>query len=70
VLRYEDALEVTDPNAIIDYISSIRVDKAINPECLRKEVEKRIAEEGCFRISKDFGLLSARSRNTQRKGLL
>jgi SAM-dependent methyltransferase len=62
VFRYDDALEITDAEALIDYVLSFRSPGSIDLASLRTNIERRIAKRGYFRITKDFGLLTARPR--------
>jgi ubiquinone/menaquinone biosynthesis C-methylase UbiE len=60
VLRFEDALQVTETEAIVRYILSIEddvPDEAL--DALREHVDREIEVRGSFDISKDAGVLMA-----------
>lgn len=63
VLRYEDALAVTESGPLIDYVLSVvppdgAAEAALRD--LRSHVDDVIAREGAFHLSKDAGILAAR----------
>jgi len=64
VLRYPDALRVTEAQPLMDYINSAQRRSFAAPEkqaAIREFFESEIHTHGAFRISKDAGLLIARA---------
>lgn len=59
--RYDDALEVTEPQPILDYIRSMASYwHGARPEDeVRREIEAVIEREGAFRIDKNAGVFTA-----------
>ncbi len=58
--RYEDSLEVTQAEPLVDYVLSSSV-FAGHPEELRATIEEALARAGTFHISKESGVLNARN---------
>ena len=58
--RYEDRLEVTDPDAIVAYVLSMSVAHPVNADELRREICAVIARDGLFAVSKATGMFVAR----------
>ena len=59
--RYEDRLEVTDPDAIVAYVLSMSVARLVNADELRREICAVIARDGLFAVSKATGMFVALS---------
>jgi ubiquinone/menaquinone biosynthesis C-methylase UbiE len=61
--RYEDGLEITEVQPILDYIFSVRSTREIlvgeNLAEITKYLEEEIAQKGAFYVTKDAGLLVA-----------
>lgn len=58
--RYEDALEVTDADAVVAYIASMPAGGTADANAIRREVAASIERAGSFAIRKDTGLFRAR----------
>ena len=59
--RYEDALEITEPEPAVAYVASMwSWNGAVDLDGLREDLRQRIAGEGCLRVRKDTGLFLAR----------
>ncbi len=64
VRRYPDELRVTDAQALMDYIASVKRQTLAAPDrqaAIREFFEAEIRTHGAFHISKDAGLLIART---------
>jgi SAM-dependent methyltransferase len=59
--RYADHLEVTDPEAVLDYVRSMTMAGEADRAGLRAAVVTAIQREGAFRIGKDVGLFLAQA---------
>lgn len=59
--RYEDRLEVTDPDAIIAYVLSMSVGRLVDADELRREISAVIERDGVFAVGKATGMFVARS---------
>lgn len=57
--RYEDALEVTDADAVVAYIASTSGGKSADAIAIRLEVAAAIERAGSFAIRKETGLFRA-----------
>ena len=64
---YVDALRVTDPELLLDYIASMTPRAAVIVEERRGEmrarIEERIARDGAFSVRKSTGMFTARLRS-------
>lgn len=58
--RYEDALEVTDANAVVAYIASVPGGETADANAIRLEVAATIERAGSFAVQKETGLFRAR----------
>ena len=61
VRRYEDRLEVTDPDAIVAYVLSMSVARRVDAGALRRDICAVIERDGLFTVSKATGMFVARS---------
>jgi hypothetical protein len=60
--RYDDALEIDDVEAVVDYLRSTPAADHLEEgalERIRRRVSGAIETEGCFRVTKDVGLFVA-----------
>jgi SAM-dependent methyltransferase len=60
--RYDDALEIDDVEAVVDYLRSMPAGDHLEERALgriRRRVSRAIETEGCFRVTKDAGLFVA-----------
>ena len=60
--RYDDALEIDDVEAVVDYLRSMPAGDDLEESALgriRRRVSGAIETEGCFRVTKDAGLFVA-----------
>lgn len=61
--RYEDALHITDPEPLVDYLRSLILDEPLTERelgAIRGSVQPAIARDGYFHVSKDSGVYLAR----------
>ena len=59
--RYDDALEITEIEPLIDYVQSTSA-MALDPErlpALRRAVAAEIERHGCLRLPKNTGMFEA-----------
>jgi len=62
LVRYEDALEITEAAPLCDYLFSMRLAVGIGEAeraAITQEVERRLATDGAIPIGKDVGLFVA-----------
>ncbi len=59
--RYDNTLEVTDPDAIVAYARSTPAGEAVDAEALRRETAAVIECDGALRVRTAVGLFVARS---------
>jgi SAM-dependent methyltransferase len=59
LVRFDDALDVTEPDAIVGYLESVLALSDEQRERMADIVSARIRRDGSFRITKDAGLLHA-----------
>ncbi|MEX1252719.1 MAG: methyltransferase domain-containing protein [Dehalococcoidia bacterium] len=62
LLRYEDSLAVTESQPLVDYVLSVAPAGAVTEAALRdlrSHIDRTIAHEGAFHLSKDVGVLVA-----------
>jgi hypothetical protein len=60
--RYEDALEIDDVEAVVDYLRSTPAADHFDEDVLgriRRRVSETIETDGSFRVTKDVGLFVA-----------
>lgn len=59
--RYEDHLAVTDPEAVVAFVRSMRPPTEAQDQHLRQALERLFAPTGAFTIAKESGLFLART---------